>query len=205
MITNPLERAVAMFNGLSKSNIFNWFQQSEKLQAAITHGTSGVQKQSNRAGCIISFKSTAARRMTLHPGRGTVYAAAEEELYSMFRDERKKGKRIQERWFTVQMRKIIREIYGDEPADRFKGSHGWLTRFGQRFQISLRRATNNKNEPVELRLPKIKRWHARLCRRLKTGASHRQHPIWGRWLPENRLSVDQVRSHVTPLTHTYCM
>jgi hypothetical protein len=42
------------------------------------------------------------------------------------------------------------------------------------------------------RLPKIKRWHARLRRRLNTGSKVTKDAKWGRWLPENRLSIDQV-------------
>ena len=41
-----------------------------------------------------------------------------------------------------------------------------------------------------VRLPKIRRWHARLRRRLKRGDT--VDPKWGRWLPRNRLAGDQV-------------
>lgn len=57
---------------------------------------------------------------------------------------------------------------------------------------SHRRANNNKNQSVEERLPQIRRWHARLRVRLQDAPPFKLHPVWGRWLPENRLSVDQV-------------
>lgn len=88
------------------------------------------------------------------------------------------------------MKRLVREHYGDDAADTFKASKLWLIQFARRFGISLRRKSNAKAEPVEVRLPKIKRWHARLRRRLKRGDTI--DPVYGRWLPRNRLSHDQV-------------
>lgn len=55
----------------------------------------------------------------------------------------------------------------------------------------------------QVRLPKIKRWHARLRRRLKRG-SVAIDPVYGRWLPRNRLSHDQVGCNLRAgLQNTY--
>ena len=192
LITNPLERCSELFCGLSTSNIWNWFKQKETLRKVLMHETSGVeQRKKNRAGQIVHFKSTSARRQSLHGGRGAAFAPAEAELISRFKAKRRAGKRVNERWLCIQMRKLIRLHYGDEAADRFKASHGWLIRLASRFDITLRRANNSKNQSVAERLPKIKRWHARLRRRLKVGPPGRLHVKWGRWLPKNRLSIDQ--------------
>mmetsp|Transcript_18076 Transcript_18076/g.45302 ORF Transcript_18076/g.45302 Transcript_18076/m.45302 type:complete len:270 (-) Transcript_18076:430-1239(-) len=43
---------------------------------------------------------------------------------------------------------------------------------------------------VEERATKCKRWHARFRRRLRKGVQ--RDPKWGRWLPEDRISLDQV-------------
>ena len=147
-------------------------------------------------GKLVAFSSKAARRMSLHPGRGAVFAPAEVDLYSMFQARRKKGLRVNERWLCVQMKKLVRTHYGDEPADKFRGSYGWVWRFARRHDISLRRSNNHKNTSVMERLPKIKRWHARLRRRLRTGPPSNVHVKWGRWLPKNRLNVDQVCSRL---------
>jgi hypothetical protein len=40
-----------------------------------------------------------------------------------------------------------------------------------------------------VRMPKIRRWHARFRRRLKRSGGD---PKWERWLPQNRLTCDQV-------------
>lgn len=192
-ISDPLARAVSIFNGLPKSNVFKWHRQMSELRRAVTHGTAHLKRtQKDKNGKIIALKSAAARRMTLHGGRGAKYAAAEEELYKQFKDQRALGKRVNERWLCVSMKKILREVYGDFAADEFRASYGWVWRFAARFNISLRRATNHKHQSVAERLPKIKRWLARLRLRLNEGPEHRKHPVWGRWLPCNRLSVDQV-------------
>lgn len=191
LITDPLRRTSEMFNGLAYSNIWKWGGQIEKLRQALMHDTAaGIQKKRNRSGDLISHASKSARKMSLHRGRGAVFHVAEEELYKLFKQRRSRGLRISERWFVINMRKLIRQHYGDEMADKFKGSYGWVGRFASRYNLSLRRGNNHKNSSVEERLPKIKRWHARLRRRLKTGVV--LDPKWGRWLPHNRLSIDQV-------------
>jgi hypothetical protein len=200
LITNPLQRCSELFCGLSMSNIWNWWKQKEALRNVLMHEASGVQQQKNRAGQIVYFKSKAARRLSLHGGRGAAFAPAEAELFSMFKAHRTRGRRVNERWLCIQMRKLIRLHYGDEAADNFKGSYGWIERFASRFDIALRRANNSKNQSVAERLPKIKRWHARLRRRLKVGPPGRLHVKWGHWLPKNRLSVDQERA--PPQSHT---
>ena len=48
--------------------------------------------------------------------------------------------------------------------------------------------------PIESRLAKCKRWHARFRRRLRRESSTTAplHETWGRWLPQDRISIDQV-------------
>ena len=191
-ISDPLQRTSDMFHGLATSNIWKWFRQIDDLRAALTHEKSGVQKKRNRTGMLVQRHGTLARKQSLHRGRGGVFPLAEAELYAQFKVRRSKGLRVLERWLVINMRKLIRKYYGDEMADKFKGSYGWVGKYAARHDISLRRRTNHKNTSVEERLPIIKRWHARLRRRLKTGPNQNLHPKWGRWLPWNRLNIDQV-------------
>ncbi|KAL3909761.1 MAG: hypothetical protein SGPRY_009312 [Prymnesium sp.] len=62
---------------------------------------------------------------------GTPDESPEVELYQLFKEQRSTDKnmselrmfkRVKERWLVVMMRKIIREHFGDEPADKFKDS-----------------------------------------------------------------------------------
>ena len=66
-----------------------------------------------------------------------------------------------------------------------------MTAFTTYYSMSLRKGTNNKNTSVEDRKHKCQRWHARFRRRLQSGIGKKD-PKWGRWLPKNRLSIDQV-------------
>ena len=192
IITDPLVRVSEQFNGVSTSNVWNWYKQHAQLKETLTHGFQmGLRKLKNRSGSIVDLQSATARRITLHGGkRGGFYPVMEAELHKLYRQQRSKGLRVNNRWLVVNMRKLIRTHLGDEPADRFKGSYGWIWRFARRFDMRMRRSNNHKHQHVSARLPRIKRWHARLRRRLSKGSN--LDPIWGRWLPKNRLSVDQV-------------
>lgn len=191
-ISDPLQRTSIMFRGLSVSNIWNWYKQMDALRRQLTHDNSGMRQMKSRTGQLVAFRSRAARKATLHKGRQSRFVAAEHELVSQFKEQRRKGIRVNERWLCVTIRKLIREHYGGEAADLFKASYGWVWRFAHRNGLSLRRANNHKHAPVSVRVPRIQRWHARLRRRLKDAPQGRLHPKWGRWLPANRLSIDQV-------------
>ena len=119
-------------------------------------------------------------------------SSAEEEVHAIYREKRRKGLPITAHFLRVTMKKTVKKFYGTEASDHFKASSNWLAQFTRLFGMSLRRKTNKKNLSVEERLPKCKRWHTRFRRRLQGGPKAKLHPKWGRWLPEDRLSIDQV-------------
>lgn len=121
LIKDPLQQTSDYFHGLSTSNIWNWYQQMDKLKHILTFENSGNKQQLRHKGKIVSFSSNAARRMTMHKGRGVPFAAAEAELYAMFKARRRAGQRVHERWLVINMRKLIRTHYGDEPDNNLKG------------------------------------------------------------------------------------
>ena len=90
LIADPLQRTSNLFNGLSPSNIWNWWKQLDALRAALMHETSGQQVQKNRLEKVVAFTSKAARKVSLHPGRGVVFLAAETELNACYKAHRKK-------------------------------------------------------------------------------------------------------------------
>ena len=104
--------------------------------------------------------------------------------------EREKGRRVSGRFIRVAMRKEIRASLGNDEADKFRASPGWFNAFLRRNNLSLRVKSISKSASLEQRLPKVKRWHARLRRRLRKG--QQRSAKWGRWLPKNRFNVDQV-------------
>lgn len=141
---------------------------------------------------MVHFRSAAARRYTLHGGARRKFAAAEAELHKLYKEKRAKGLRVSSHFLRLNMKKTVRRIYdGDTPAAQFKTSKHWLAGFAAHYNISRRKQTNKKNMSAEERAAKCKRWHARFRRRLKRG-NKQKHPKWGRWLPEDRYSLDQV-------------
>ena len=187
----------AHFNGLSTSNITRWKDAEERLRGELLHEHATMQPKRNHKGKLVPFSSKGARRLSLHRGSLRPFAAAEVELHAEYRvrrrgngADRKGGERVTGHWFKIRMKQLVRKHYGDDAAAGFKGSKRWLAGFTRCFGISLRSKSNSKSEPVEVRLPKIQRWHARLRRRLKRGTQ--LDPKWGRWLPEDRIAGDQV-------------
>ena len=126
----------------------------------------------------------------MHPGAKARYHDQEVAVMKKIKAEREKGRRVSGRFIRVAMRKEIRASLGNDEADKFRASPGWFNAFLRRNNLSLRVKSNSKSASLEQRLPKVKRWHARLRRRLHKGKQ--RSPKWGRWLPRNRLNVDQV-------------
>ena len=62
--------------------------------------------------------------------------------------------------------KLGEKYYGEDVAKEFKCSPRWLTPFKGYWGISSRRRTEKKSEPMERKLPRVRRWHARLRLRL---------------------------------------
>lgn len=164
----------------------------EALLACHHSARRGPKSSTARGEELVAFRSAAARRFTLHPGRRRKFAAAEAEVHKIYKEKRAKGHRIRGTYLRLLMKREVRRIYGDEAADQFKASKAWLVKFTSHYNMSLRRSTNKKNMSVEERASKCKRWHARFRRRLQRGKQ--LDPKWGRWLPVDRISVDQVRT-----------
>ena len=89
------------------------------------------------------------------------FHAAELKTFDRFKEERKKNRRVGPRWLR---RTMLHEVAEIQPpplgAEFFNARRGWLRRFTKRFNIVLRRKTNNKKIPILLRLPFLQRWFA---------------------------------------------
>jgi hypothetical protein len=191
---NPGDETVERFGtGITNGMVSAWAKQEDKLRAALLHGNMVHGRGSKRDARdkLVPFTSRAARRCTLNStGQGRRFAAAEAEVHATFREKRAKGLPVTAHFLRITMKKKVKEHYGSEAAESFKASACWLANFTQYFGMSLRRKTNQKHLSVEERMPKCQRWHARFRRRLKGGPRCKLHPKWGRWLPEDSISVD---------------
>lgn len=191
----PGDATVAHFGaGITKGMVSTWAKKEDMIRSVLLHGNviQGRGARKGRADMLVKFNSRAARKVTLHKGKVRPYAAAEAEVHASYREKRKLGLPVTAHYLRITMKKTIRQFYGDEAADSFKASPKWLQAFTRYFEMSLRRKTNKKHMSIEERMPKCQRWHARFRRRLKGGPQSMQHPKWGRWLPFDRISIDQV-------------
>ena len=169
----PLQETATQFN-VHKSLVSKWAAQEDELRRVLTQ--------------------TSAVRFSLHPGSKCRFPLAEADTYTACKEHRTNGLRVTARFLRVAMRRSILEHYGEVAAASFRASHRWLQAFARRHRLSLRRKTNSKHVPIEARLAKCKRWHARFRRRLRRESSTTAplHETWGRWLPQDRISIDQV-------------
>ena len=169
----PLQETAKQFN-VHKSLVSKWAAQEDELRRVLTQ--------------------TSAVRFSLHPGSKCRFPLAEADTYTACKEHRTNGLRVTARFLRVAMRRSILEHYGEVAAASFRASHRWLQAFARRHRLSLRRKTNSKHMPIESRLAKCKRWHARFRRRLRRESSTTAplHETWGRWLPQDRISIDQV-------------
>lgn len=184
------------FGGITNGQISGWAKMEDKLRSALLNAThNSVHRRGRKLDSdaeLVHFKSRAARKLTLHPGVGRKFAAAEAEVHRVYREKRARGLRVKGHFLRVEMKRQVRAIYGDVALEHFKASQGWLFRFAKHYDMSFRVANNKKNLSVVERAGKCKRWHARFRRRLSRG--RQLDPKWGRWLPQDRLSLDQVSS-----------
>ena len=198
----PNQATVEVFPNILPSDVTKYVKKEVELRHKLMHEHRVTRKHKNRFGAMATFSSSGARRASLHPGREPAFAAAREQLHHMYREKRARGERVTGPWLRVSMKRLVRKYYGGDVADSFKADKGWLRNYARYYGIALRRKSNTKSEPIEMRLPKIKRWHARLRRRLKRGQC--VDPVYGRWLPHNRLSHDQVGANLRAgLQNTY--
>ena len=169
----PLQETATQFN-VHKSLVSKWVAQEDELRRVLTQ--------------------TSAVRFSLHPGSKCRFPLAEADTYTACKEHRTNGLRVTARFLRVAMRRSILEHYDEVAAASFRASHRWLQAFARRHRLSLRRKTNSKHMPIEARLAKCKRWHARFRRRLRRESSTTAplHETWGRWLPQDRISIDQV-------------
>eukprot|EP00966_Prymnesium_polylepis_P199203 4615564-Prymnesium_polylepis.1 len=181
-------------SGITNGQVSTWAKKEHELREALLHVNvvKGRGKRKHADGKLVPFTSRAARRCVLQKSVTRPYAAAEAEVHAIYREKRQKGLTVGPHFLRATMKKVVKKHYGSDAADTFKASRGWLRRFTNYYGMSLRRKSNKKHLSIEERLPKCKRWHARFRRRLMGGPKNKLDSKWGRWLPEDRISVDQV-------------
>ena len=135
--------------------MLHWTRKRNQIYAAVRSARSGSRLLARRAG---------------H------FDDAEVETAKDVRAARLAGRRVSARVIRAIMRRHVNALHAADKAVTFKASNRWLGAFCNRFAFAHRRATNRKSKPVAERLPAVRRYIARLARRL---ARHVRAPIVG--------------------------
>ena len=137
------------------------------------------------------------------------FPEAEQQLYDLFMARRKRKLNVSTLWVTVTYRKLLRDIYPDNPkAVAFHPSYRWAQRWANRHNLSKRRRSNLKNKSVEERLRQIQRFLRRFRKLMQQPARGKGHavsnaeagvravqtrdPKYGRFQLNERFNSDQV-------------
>ncbi|CAB1101298.1 unnamed protein product [Ectocarpus sp. CCAP 1310/34] len=185
------QQFLARKTGIPQPNICKWNGDAEKLIAAAANDLKNDL-----------FKTGIERRWF-----GDAEKAA---LDSLLLQPRKRKLGVSTAWIRVNARKLVMEMYPDDPrAKSFSASDRWCRKFAKRHHPSKRRRTNMKNKSVEDRLPQMKSFHRRLrqllqeppVRRAAAGGEAENNgaaivpvksPLYGRFSLDARFTVDQV-------------
>ena len=137
------------------------------------------------------------------------FPEAEQQLYELFMARRKRKLKVSTLWVTVTYRKLLRDMYPDNPkAVAFRPSYRWAQRWANRHNLSKRRRSDLENKSVEERLPQIRRFLRRFRKPMQEPARRKGHvvsdaeagvwavqprdPKYGRFQLNERFNSDQV-------------
>lgn len=181
---------VATEKQVSKCLVVKWNKARKSIFAEIAQNkakkNAGGARETRRRRQMVGNKAQNSEK----------YPLAAKLLIAEFKLRRAKGSKISKLWMKTKMKKKIESCYGKEVANKFKASNNWFQRFKRRHKISLRRRTNKKKNAANDGRETIQRFHRNLRKALQSkrrrNTSFVADPTYGRWLPKNRLNVDQV-------------
>ena len=135
------------------------------------------------------------------------YPHEEKKLSQEIAERRKKGRKVSGWWISKRMRQLVR---ASAPTSKEIFGANWLYRFVRRWSLSWRKATKQKQQVVEFRLPRIQRFHQGLRKLLRDSEGQRGarelDPKWGRFLPQHRFNWDEIPwAFIGGLSHTWDM
>lgn len=183
-------KKVADEKQVSNCLVVKWNKARESILAEISKNkhkrNAGSAREARRRRQMVGKKAQKSEK----------YPLAANLLITEFKLRRAKGSKISKLWLKTKMKKKIESCYGKEEADKFKASNNWFQRFKRRHNISLRRRTNKKKNAANDGRETIQRFHRDLRKAVQSkrrrDTSFVADQTYGRWLPKNRLNVDQV-------------
>jgi len=119
----------------------------------------------------------------------TKYKILYHHLWDKFINARSKGHRINFQWLMTKATSIQRELTNDK--DAVIGKHV-IVAFLNRRNIKMRAKQRSKKKSKKEKVKPLQKWHATFRERcLRTQPNDRYDEKWGRFLPSERLNVDQ--------------
>ena len=147
-----------------------------------------VQRWVKKKEIIIQKATTSNCRLHHKIRPAKKHEELNKELLKRFKDARKRGHQIDFNWLWSRARVIHREQTGKESS---LGKHV-VVQFIKKHNIKMRCKQRNKKKPRESYRQDLMKWHATTRERLiRTGLTDRFDEKWGRFIPKQRLNVDQ--------------
>lgn len=161
-------------------------------EVGVSAGTLSDWVGKERSKIMTAAADPKMRKLLAWPAPRVRFPQLEAELMRRFKERRKHGRKVTERWLVVSARQLAKKLY---PKAEFHASHGWRVRFANRAGIAPRRKTNTKQHSVFERLPLVRRFLLDLRamlreNRVDTASQHT--PKWGRFPPHLRGNFDEV-------------
>lgn len=125
---------------------------------------SNISKWSKEEARIVEAAAAVVTEQLMKKSKARAwFPKAERELYVLYLAKRKSGLKVSTLWFCIIMAGLIEKLYPeDDRRKTCKASWRWASKWAKKNNISKRRRSNSKNESVEERLPKIRRFHKKL-------------------------------------------
>jgi len=151
----PTDSTATMFE-VHTSCVSKWKKQADHLRQALQ----SPDRQMPGHAYHVSDEHPSAKRILLgrerHKG-ASMWPLAEEFVYREYKRRRQRGLRVTHHSILILMRINLKKYYGEDVSKEFKCSKRWLNRFKGHWGISSRCRTEKKNEPMELKLPRVRR------------------------------------------------
>lgn len=138
---------------------------------------------------IFEEAADAHRKLFKKTRKSVKYRELHQRLWEVFFKARSKGHRINFQWLMTKATTIQRELTNDKTATI--GKHVIIS-FLKRRNIHMRAKQRGKKKSKEDKIEPLKKWHATFRERcIRTGFDDNYDTKWGRFLPIQRLNVDQ--------------
>ena len=162
----------------------NLYQTWKKLSQTIKTVQQWVQAKTK-------IRDSKKGRMRVKVKMRVQHPEMQEKLYSEYKELKKKGAKVKGWWFCLRRKQILCEL---QPEANFGYSDAWFSRFKKCYRLSMRRATNTRQEPAD-KCSAIQQFHHSIQRAAKEG--DQVGPL-GWWIPNTITNTDQ-----TPLPFTF--